>query len=123
MSQYPKTEISPLLEGIVKDNETYDFPIATIKQELLQLFLTQEEYHYFIQQSYRKLKRDHPTIFSNVFLTTLDLILDTNNTDPYTLSKEDYQSKIDTFIEVLENLKVTRIPKNTPDGELMSALQ
>ena len=123
MSQYPKTEISPLLQDIVKDNETYDFPIATIKNELLQLFLTQEEYHYFIQQSYRKLKRDHPVIFANVFLTTLELILDTNSTDPYTLSKEEYQTKIDTFIEVLENLKVTRVPKNTPDGELMSALQ
>ena len=123
MSQYPKTEISPLLQDIVKDNDTYDFPIATIKNELLQLFLTQEEYHYFIQQSYRKLKRDHPVIFANVFLTTLELILDTNSTDPYTLSKEEYQTKIDTFIEVLENLKVTRVPKNTPDGELMSALQ
>lgn len=123
MGQYPKTEISPLLIGIVQDNETYDFPIATIQPELLQLFLTQDEYHYFVQQSYRKLKRDHPIIFANVFLTTLDMILDTNNDDPYVLPKDEYQSRIDKLIEVLETLKVTRIPKNTPDGELMSALQ
>jgi hypothetical protein len=122
MSEYPRTEISPLLENIVNDNPTYDFPVQSIREELVQLFMHQEEYHYFIQQSYRILNRDHHEVFANVFITTLELMLDTQNVDPYTLPQNEYHSKIDTFIEVLENLKVTRIEKNSPDGELMSAM-
>ena len=122
MSEYPRTEISPLLENIVKDNPTYDFPVQSIREELVQLFMHQEEYHYFIQQSYRILNIDHHKIFADVFLTTLELMLETNNQDPYLLSADEYHSKIDTFIEVLENLSITRIEKNSPDGELMSAM-
>jgi hypothetical protein len=122
MSEYPRTEISPLLENIVNDNPTYDFPVQSIREELVQLFMHQEEYHYFIQQSYRILNRDHHKIFADVFLTTLELVLETNNQDPYLLSSDEYHSKIDSFIEVLENLKITRIEKNSPDGELMSAM-
>ena len=122
MSEYPRTEISPLLENIVKDNPTYDFPVQSIREELVQLFMHQEEYHYFIQQCYRILSRDHHIVFANVFITTLELILDVHNQDPYLLSSEEYHLKIDTFIEVLETLSITRIEKNSPDGELMSAM-
>ena len=117
-----RTEVTPLLENIVRDNSTYDFPVQTIREELIQLFMHQEEYHYFIQQCYKILNRDHHEVFANVFITTLELILDTQNVDPYILPINEYHSKIDEFIDVLENLKITRIEKNSPDGELMSAM-
>jgi hypothetical protein len=50
------------------------------------------------------------------------LVLDTKNHDPYLLSSEEYYSKIDHFIDVLENLSITRIEKDSPDGELLSAM-
>jgi hypothetical protein len=43
--EHPRTEVTPLLENIVYDNPTYPFPIKTIRDELSQLFLHQEEYH------------------------------------------------------------------------------
>ena len=119
---HTRTEVTPLLENIVYDNPTYHFPIQSIRNELSQLFLHQDEYHYFIQQIYKVLNRDHHSIFANVFITTLELVLDTKNQDPYLLSSEEYYSKIDHFIEVLENISITRIEKKSPDGELLSAM-
>lgn len=120
--EHPRTEVTPLLENVIYDNPTYPFPIQSIREELSQLFLHQEEYHYFIQQAYRVLNRDHHSIFATIFITTLEFVLDTKTQDPYTLSPEEYYSKIDHFIDVLENLSITRIEKNTPDGELLSAM-
>ena len=120
--EYPRTEISPLLEDVINDNPTYPFPILTINDELLQMYLHQEEFQYFMMESYKKLNREHPSIFGQVFLTTLEMILSTNTTDPYTRSAEDYQFHIDRFITVLESLQITRIEKNSPDGEMMQAM-
>jgi hypothetical protein len=120
--EHPRTEVTPLLENVIYDNPTYPFPIQSIREELSQLFLHQEEYHYFIQQAYRVLNRDHHSIFATIFITTLEFVLDTKTQDPYILSPEEYYSKIDHFIDVLENLNITRIEKNTPDGELLSAM-
>ena len=120
--EYPKTEISPLLQDIVHDNPTYPFPHLTIQDELLQMYLHQEEFQYFMMQSYHKLNKEHPSIFGQVFLTTLEMILQTNTIDPYSRSIEDYQFHIDRFIGVLESLEITRVEKNSPDGEMMDAL-
>jgi hypothetical protein len=120
--EYPKTEISPLLEDVVHDNPTYPFPILTINDELLQMYLHQDEFEYFMMECYKKLNREHPNIFGQVFLTTLEMILDTNSINPHNRSTEDYQFIMDRFITVLESLQVTRIEKNSPDGEMMEAM-
>jgi len=120
--KHPREQVSPLLENIVYDNPTYTFPIQSIRDELSQLFIHQEEFSYFIQQAYRVLNQEHHSIFATVFITTLEFVLDTKTQDPYTLSPEEYYSKIDHFIEVLENLSITRIEKDSPDGELLSAM-
>ena len=120
--EYPKTEISPLLQDVVHDNPTYPFPILTIQDELLQMYLHQDEFQYFMMECYKKLNREHPSIFGQVFLTTLEMILDTNSIDPHNRSLEDYQFIMDRFITVLESLQVTRIEKNSPDGEMMDAM-
>jgi hypothetical protein len=120
--EYPKTEISPLLEDVVNDNPTYPFPILSINDELLQMYLHQDEFQYFMMECYKKLNREHPSIFGQVFLTTLEMILDTNSIDPHNRSLEDYQFIMDRFITVLESLQVTRIEKNSPDGEMMEAM-
>jgi hypothetical protein len=122
MSQYPKTEISPLLHSIVEDNPTYDFPVDSIRDELIQLYMNQLEFEYFMMQGYKKLKKQYHIVFANIFLTTLEQVMDTVGNDPHILEHDVYQSKIDYFISVLETLKVTRIEKNSPDGEILSAM-
>lgn len=122
MSQYPKTEISPLLHAIVDDNPTYNFPVDSIRDELIQLYMNQLEFEYFMMQGYKKLKNQYHIVFANVFLTTLEQVMDTVGNDPHILEHNVYQSKIDYFISVLENLRVTRVEKNSPDGEILSVM-
>lgn len=122
MSEPTKTEITPLLEDIIQDNPTYDFPVNAIREELIQLYVNQDEFEYFMMQSFKKLKREYHIVFANVFLTTLEQVLDTVGTDPHNLPKHVYQEKIDYFISILEDLHITRIDKNSPDGELISAM-
>jgi hypothetical protein len=118
----PKTEITSLLKDVVNDNQTYPFPILTIQSELLQMYLHQEEFEYFLGQCYHKLNKEHPRIFSQVFLTTLELILDTKTISVHQRSTEDYQFVFDRFMNVLEQLQVTRIEKNSPDGEMLTEM-
>jgi hypothetical protein len=122
MSEPIKTEISPLLESVVKDNPTYPFPVNAIREELIQLYINQDEFEYFMMQSFKKLKREYHIVFGNIFLTTLEQVLDTIDVDPHTLPKQVYQEKIDYFISILENLNITRVEKKSPDGELLSAM-
>jgi hypothetical protein len=119
---YSKTEISPLLRDVVNDNPTYPFPIDSIKMELLNLLINQQEFDYFMMMIYKKLKQDHPIIFSEVFLTTVEFVLDTKSNNPYMLSQEEYELKIDQLITTLEIMVVTRVEKKSPDGEMMSAM-
>jgi hypothetical protein len=114
-----QTQVEPLLQAIVKDNESYFFPFYAIRLELLEMLSNQEELQYFTIQAHKKLKNKFPPIFSTVFLNTMEMILDTNNVDPYTLPYEEYYLKIEELTEVLENLVITRIPKDSPDGEMM----
>lgn len=123
MSEYPREQITPLLENIVRDNPTYPFPVSTIEKELLSMFVNQEEYEYFMMMCYRKIKKEFGIVVANIFLTTLEMILDTVNVDPHNLSKEEYSEKIDKVISTLETMSITIVDKNTPDGSLMSAMQ
>lgn len=122
MTQPIKSQITPLLEDVVRDNPTYPFPVNAIRDELIQLYVNQDEFEYFMMQCFKKLKKEYHIVFGNVFLTTLEQVLDTIDIDPHTLPKHVYQEKIDYFISILEDLKITRVDKNSPDGELISAM-
>jgi hypothetical protein len=121
--KYNKQEITPLLESIVLDNPTYNFPIATIQVEITNMFVHQEEFDYFLMMAYRKLKREHNQIIANIFITTCELILDLRNIDVYQLPPETFYEKIEVLYDTLNTLKITRISKETPDGVLMTAMQ
>ncbi len=48
--------------------------------------------------------------------------LNLNKRDIHTIPTEQYQNEIENFITSLENLLITRIEKDTSDGELISAM-
>lgn len=118
-----ESQISPLLESVVNDNPTYPFPIDTIRMELLELLTNQLELQYFVIQANRKLKRDHHKVFANIFLTTIQLIFETDKEQAEDLPYELYQSRIERLTSVLENMKITRVEKNSPDGEMLTAMK
>lgn len=116
-------EISPLLESVVRDNPTYPFPIETIRFELLELLTNQLELQYFVIQADRKLKRDHHKIFANIFLSTILLIFEGDEGEIEDLPYDLYQNRIERLTSVLEHMKVTRVEKHSPDGEMLSAMK
>lgn len=120
---YPKSTISPLLESIVQDNPTFKFPVECIGKELINMFVAQEEFDYFMMQAYKKLKREYGSTISHIFLTHLELKLDLQNVDIHNLPLQEYQDKIEYLMSSLEVLHITRIDRNSPDGILMSAME
>ena len=118
-----KSTLSPLLESIIQDNPTFNFPVKLIDKELINMFLHQEEFEYFMVQSFKKLKKEYGSTVSHIFLSHLELKLDLNNQNIYNLSQREYQEQIEGLISSLEVLQITRIDKNSPDGLLMSAME
>lgn len=112
----------PLLESIVQDNTTYKFPVETISKELTSMLLEPLEFDYFTMMSYRKLKREFGNTIAHIFLSTLEMKLRLKERDIYNLPTNEYQAEIENFISTLENLYITKIEKNSPDGEMMSAM-
>ena len=118
-----KQDISSLLESIALENPSYDFPIQTIQTELTNMFITQEEFDYFLMMAFRKLKREFNYTIANIFITTCELILDLKNTDMHIIPADEYYDKIEGLYNVLSTLKITHVKKNSPDGELLTAMQ
>lgn len=117
-----KENIFPLLESIVTDNRTYKFPIEFISKELLNLYTNQAEFDYFMMQAYKKLNVFFGHVISHVFLNTIELKLNLKEINIYELPVDEYEQLIGNFMTSLENIHITRIEKNSPDGEMMSAM-
>lgn len=117
-----KQSLTPLLESVIQDNPSYKFPVETITKELTGMFIEPMEFDYFSVQAYRKLKREYGDTIAHIFLTTMDMKLKLKERDIYSLSTSEYHSEMESFLLTLENLFITKIEKNTPDGEMMSAM-
>lgn len=117
-----RQRIKPLLNDLVRDNPTYSFPLSTIQVELTHLLVSQEEYDYFMMMAYRKVKKEHGEIVAKIFLTTADVVLDLGKTDMYQIPYTEYFVLMERFYGTLERLRITRVEKKSPDGELLEAL-
>lgn len=118
-----KPALYPLLEKIASENNPYNFPISSIRKQLDHLFLSSSEFEYFILEAHKKLKKEYGTIVSHTFMTILHSKFDFDNKHPLDLPTEEYILRIDDFISTLERIRITRIEKDSPDGEILSALQ
>jgi hypothetical protein len=112
----------PLLESIVQDHPTFKFPIEAIQKELLNMFMLPLEFDYFYMTAYRKLKSDYGFIVAYIFLETLQLKFKTDISKIHELDINDYHSIVEEFITTLERLHVTKIDRDSPDGEMLTAM-
>jgi hypothetical protein len=119
---YNESKIAPLLNSLIKDNQTYKFPYEAISKEMLQMFLNRDEFEYFSIQAFKKLKREYGSTLAHIFLTTMDLKMHLQEIDIHTISLENYSDLVEDFISTLESLYITKIDKRSPDGELLKAM-
>jgi len=110
------------LEVIVQDNFTYNFPINEIRMELINLMMSQEEFIYFMQQAHKKIVNNQGKIHSDIFTTVVYKDFDVINNDPTQLDYTDFVLILDSIIDKLENLRITRVPPSSPDYEVLSAM-
>lgn len=86
------------------------------------MFMEPLEYDYFMIQSYKKLKQEYGDTIGHIFLQVAQMKMTTPDRDIYTLTVQEYQSKMDDFLTTLENLYITKVDRHSPDGEMMSAM-
>ncbi len=98
------------------------FPTDSIRAELINLILSQEEFQYFIQEAYKKIKKTYGLVVGSVFLEILKKQTNYENDNIYELSYDEYVERIDNMILALEEIKITTIPKESPDYELVLEL-
>lgn len=114
--------IYPLLESVIKDHRTFKFPIKFIHKELLAAFMQPFEFDYFMTMCFKKLKSEYGYTVGHIFLQVMEIKLKTANRDIYSLTESEYHTEMENFISSLENIYITKIDKDSPDGELLSAM-
>lgn len=111
-----------LLEPIIEDNQTLPFPVEDIRKELISMVISQDEFQYFMEQSFRMLKKKYGHIIASVFLEVLQREMKIHIDNIFNLEYPDYVERVDSMISTLESINITTIPKNTPDYELVLEL-
>ncbi len=115
-----KNNIYSFLEMIVRDNESFPFPVNHIRKELEHLMLSSQEFDYFIRQAHRRIKNTYGIVYSQIFIYIVDK---TFSDLPEEYTDEDYIDSVLNFISTLEEIRICRIDKNSPDGETISAMR
>ena len=115
-----ENNIYSFLGVIVEDNESFPFPVKYIRKEVEHLLFGSIEFEYFVREANRKLNYTYGKAYSQIFIYVLDMVF---STLPEKFTDEEYLDKVLEFIDLLENIKVCRIDKNSPDGETITLMK
>jgi hypothetical protein len=114
--------IFALLNDVVADNPTYDFPISTISVELNNMFANKDKFDEVLEFIINKLKRRHSDIVAHVFILCVERSFPFDKYVFDTIPLDEYYSSIEDLYDLLSTLKITRVDKLSPDGEMMSQM-
>lgn len=108
-----------LIEDIIRDGQTFKFPLAHIQRELAMAILAQEEFFYLMGQASEKLKKKYMPMVSYVFQALLQLKFAER---AETMDREEYIETMEEFIIQLSKIHITRVPKDSPDYEVIEVM-
>jgi hypothetical protein len=117
-----RTGIFTLLNEIIKDHTTYSFPVNSIQRDLTTLYFNQNNFDNICASITLKLKRKHGKLITHIFFLCLDRTFPNELSSIETLDPNLYFDKIEDFIELLGRIRITRIPKDSPDGLMMAEM-
>lgn len=107
-----------LMEDVIKDNDTVPFPVDDVRIELIHLMVSQEEFQYFLEEAAKKLQRKYGRIIMAVFLEVAQREMRLND-DFNEIHFLEYMDRAARFIQCLEDIRITTIPKDAPDYEMV----
>jgi hypothetical protein len=114
--------LNDFLKKIAKDHSQYSFPINEIQKELTLMYLDPSDFNDGMMFAYRKLKRKYNEVLANVFLTTVEMVLNLKELDFKAMSIIEYREKMDYLIDTLTSVVITRIDKKSPDGQMLTTM-
>lgn len=117
-----KINLNEFLSEIAQDHEQFQFPIHEIQRELTLMYLDKDDFDSGLMKAYYKIKRRYNEVLANIFMTTLEMKFKIKETNFKNLSDKEYQEKLDSVINTLNNLVITRIEKKCPDGEMLTTM-
>lgn len=115
--------IYPFLEMIIDDHEYINFPVQEIRKELIQLCLSNYEFEYMLKQTHKKILNKYGIVYSHIYLNLIEIAFQDITDSVHKIDEEEYLNVMYSFIELLESVKITRVQKNSPDWEVISAMQ
>ena len=107
---------------IVKDNEKFPFPVEHIRNQLNLMFVSQEDFFYYFQQGYNLLKKKYGKTYALIFTQIMHNELGDSEIKVEELPLFEYLTFMESFINRLEKVSITRIPPESPDFELLSEM-
>lgn len=110
------------LEDIRVDHPTYSFPVSSFQRDLTDLYFSQHNFDNIIAGIVIKLSRKHGKIITHIFFLCLDKVYPNQLSNIEELDPDEYFNKIEEFIDLLGRIRITRIPKNSPDGLMLSEM-
>lgn len=114
--------LNDFLQKIANDHQQYTFPINDIQKELTIMYLEPDDFNEGLMKAYHKLKRKYNEVLANIFLTTVEMILNLKETNIRAYSIIEYQEKMDLLIDTLTSVTITRVNKRSPDGEMLTSM-
>ena len=115
-------EKKELIKKIVKDkdNVTTTFPLECIQNHLTFFYIDRTNYKVHLENAVSTLHLRYNKEIAGVFLSVVERTFP-DGIDTY--EDNDYIERTEVLINTLESIKITIIPKMSPDGQLLTALQ
>lgn len=114
--------LNDFLVIISNDHQTVNFPINEIQLELTFMYLDKDDFDNGLMKAYHKLKRKYNKTMADIFMTIANMKLQIGDIDFRNMEQSDYQEWLEDFFNSLENIKITRIEKNSPDGQMLTQM-
>lgn len=111
-----------LLEPILQDAPSMPFPVDSIRMELINMILSQDEFRYFLERCHVKLTDTYGRIIASVFIEVVKQQTLFQEENIYELDYSEYVDRIDKMVELLEQIRITTISRESPDYEIVREL-
>jgi hypothetical protein len=111
-----------LLEPILQDAPSMPFPVESIRMELVGMLLSQEEFRYFLERAHVNLTNTYGRIVASVFIEVVKQRTLFQEENIYEVNYIEYTDRIESMIELLEQIRITTISRESPDYEIIREL-
>lgn len=91
--------------------------------ELTRLYLNQDDFNKIISTIYEKLYTNNSQVIAQTFIYCLQKVFPMDEHIVDSIEEQAYYEYVEELIDLLQQVKITRIEKKSADGVMMSAMK